>query len=192
MRRRNTRPAGPARRIFSLLAVIALFAGVAFLIAWLEPETELGGRAVAADGDSLAIGENRIRLLHVDAPEFEQTCKTKAGDDWSCGREARRAMARLLSAGAVTCRGDRHDQYERLLATCSAGGRDLGAALVESGMAMADGNYESEQRAARAAEKGIWQGSFDSPAKWRRRHQGEPFSNPLHWMFGVDSQKILP
>jgi endonuclease YncB( thermonuclease family) len=130
----------------------------------------VAGNARASDGDSFRLGDDRVRLLGIDAPELAQDCAAADGTDWPCGRAARDRMAALLSGGVVDCRPEDKDQYDRLLARCSIGGRDLGELMVTEGLAIAAGLYWQEEATARAARRGIWAGGFDKPAEWRDDH----------------------
>jgi len=75
----------------------------------------------------------------------------------------------------VACSARGRDRYGRTLAICSAGDiADLGEALVRDGYAVDYRRYTSDYLAAedeaRAARRGIWQGDFERPEDWRRRH----------------------
>ena len=77
-----------------------------------------------------------------------------------------------MAQGGVACTPRGEDRYGRLLATCSTGAvADLGAALVRDGYAVNYGRYTSDYAAAeseaRAARRGVWQGTFDNPEDWR-------------------------
>src|SRR4051794_36138869 len=83
--------------------------------AWaLDGTATITGTAHVLDGDTLEIGTTRIRLFGIDAPEGAQTCKDPRGGTWACGRSARRALERLTTGQAVTCRGRGIDDYGRL------------------------------------------------------------------------------
>lgn len=127
----------------------------------------VSGRARASDGDSFRLGDDRVRLLGLDAPELAQDCTDAAGKSWPCGRAARDRMAELLASGPVDCRPEDTDQFGRLLATCSVSGRDLGSAMVADGLATSAGRYFDEERTARRDRLGIWAGDFDQPRQWR-------------------------
>jgi endonuclease YncB( thermonuclease family) len=157
---------------------LILFAGLAFLVARLdriETRNEQG-RATVNDGDTLTLGQERIRLRGIDAPEYTQTCRSNAAD-YACGRLARQALVDLIGGRAVSCTGWRRDRYRRLLGDCRAGDVDLNRALVAAGWAVAYGGYEAEEEKARAARAGIWAGSYDRPQDWRRLHQ-RPIERP--------------
>lgn len=137
-----------------------------------EPFT---GRAYVVDGDTLDVAGDRVRLFGIDAPERFQDCRDGAGRDYRCGRAAARALAGLIGRGAVTCMLVDHDRYDRDVALCTAGGRDLSEAMVRTGQAIelahySRGRYLAAEREARAAKRGLWAGSFELPAEWRRRH----------------------
>jgi endonuclease YncB( thermonuclease family) len=127
------------------------------------------GRPRLVDGDSFFIGQTEVRMQGIDAPEGRQNCQ-REGRDWPCGEEARRTLARLIGSQPVSCRVTERDQHGRLLAYCSSGGRDLNQQMVALGYAVAFGNYEAEERAAKAAKKGMWSGQFQRPRDWRREH----------------------
>ncbi|SEP75853.1 Endonuclease YncB, thermonuclease family [Devosia sp. YR412] len=139
------------------------------LVAALEPASPpLIGQARASDGDSFRMGDIRIRLLGIDAPELAQLCDDAKGQSRPCGRTARDRLAGLLAAASVDCQSDGHDQYGRTLATCSVQGRDLGSIMVSEGLAISSGGYWHEEGEARAEGRGIWAGGFDTPSQWRR------------------------
>ena len=131
----------------------------------------LSGKVRIVDGDTLVMGDERIRLLGIDAPELTQVClDDEAPRD--CGQEAKVQLAAMVAQGPVECSGHSKDKYGRLLATCIAGGREVNAAMVRSGQAVAYGGYEDEERFAQAERRGLWAGTFDAPQTWRRQHGG--------------------
>ena len=97
--------------------------------------------ATAVDGDTLRCRDafpevnGRVRLARIDAPE-------RGAPGY---REATDALAAMIKGQEVRCRivdadprrkGFQHrDRFERPVARCSAAGRDLGEALVETHMA---------------------------------------------------------
>lgn len=148
-----------------ILAVLAVVAA-----ALDRPPPPVAGLGRVSDGDSFRLGEDRIRLLGLDAPELAQDCTGADGRTWPCGRVARDRMAALLAAGPLDCRPEGTDQYDRLLATCAIAGRDLGATMVSEGLAISSGRYWTEEAAARDSRLGIWAGDFDAPRTWRDDH----------------------
>lgn len=154
----------------ALLAIGVLVLAALLAAALDRPPPPVLGAGQASDGDSLRLGEDRVRLLGLDAPELSQDCTRADGQSWPCGRVARDRMAQLLASGPADCRPEDIDQYDRLLAICLVDGRDLGATLVSEGLAVAAGRYWTEEAAARRDRLGIWAGDFDAPRQWRDDH----------------------
>jgi endonuclease YncB( thermonuclease family) len=134
------------------------------------------GAVRVVDGDTLRAGDERIRLIGMDAPETAQTCRDAQGRAWACGVAARERLVALVARGTVACASHGRDRYGRTLAICSAGDvADLGGALVREGLAVSymdkDARYLADERAAREAGLGLWSGAFERPADWRRRNR---------------------
>ncbi len=134
----------------------------------------LAGQARVIDGDTLDVGGERVRLHGIDAPEMRQTCAAPAGD-WPCGEWARDALVQMIGGAALSCTGVERDRYGRLVAACSAGGQDLGAAMVEAGAAVAYRRYShaytGQEDRARRAGRGLWEqgeAGLVPPAQWRQ------------------------
>ena len=177
------RRAGPLRRVLDVLLAVAILGGLLVVAARFErvEERSLSGQARVADGDSLVLEGERIRLRGIDAPELAQRCR-KAGSDYACGSSARDALVAMVSGRPVICTGWERDRYGRLLAACSAGGVELNRELVSSGWAVAYGDFVAEEAAARKAGRGLWAGSFETPQGWRKQHGG--MVEDEHLLFG--------
>jgi endonuclease YncB( thermonuclease family) len=66
------------------------------------------------DGDTVEIGQAKIRLSGIDAPETDQICLDAKAQTWACGIAARDELIRFLSpAGATQLRTDQHDERSR-------------------------------------------------------------------------------
>jgi endonuclease YncB( thermonuclease family) len=152
--------------------IVVLFAVAAVVAALLEPlPPTLSGEARVSDGDTLRFGNDRVRLVGLDAPELDQTCTDEGGATWPCGRESSRRLREFIGDGAVTCETEGRDQYGRYLGRCAAHGNDLGAMLVAEGLAVASfPSYGSEEAQARREKRGIWAGEFSTPRQWRDMH----------------------
>src|SRR5262245_32694990 len=92
-----------------VLAIIAaegqgLSWGIDRMTAAAEPAAKaLSGQARIVDGDTLAIGDTRIRLWGIDAPETRQTCEGKAGGVYECGQDAAAALREVIGGRPVQC-----------------------------------------------------------------------------------------
>ena len=163
-----------------VLACFAVFlAGVNF-----QPRTayaasyDLSGRVLitkVSDGDSLRSGNLRIRLFGIDAPELTQKCSDQNGVLWDCGVAAQRQLNGLIGTNKdLQCSLRDVDQYGRLIMQCFKGSTDIGAAMVQSGHALAYRHfsdlYIGEEEQAKTAIKGIWRGTFSPPWEWRRNN----------------------
>ena len=164
---------------FALLALVALIAAKLNDAAKIEHM----GAFHAADGDSLSLGDVRLRLEGIDAPELNQSCE-RAGHAWACGRAAREALQGMVVASGTLCQGSRRDRYDRLLVICRSGtGGDINAAMVRRGMAIAYGGYGREEAEARAAKAGLWAGTFERPRDVRdHARQSSDFHGPLRFI----------
>lgn len=133
---------------------------------------QVEGRARLVDGDSLFIGRREVRMVGVDAPEGPQICQ-RAGRDWRCGDAARQALATLIGGRSIRCQGNENDQHGRLLGTCYVGSVNLNREIVAGGHAVAYGRYRAEERAAKAAGRGLWgrDVTFQMPRQWRRANR---------------------
>jgi endonuclease YncB( thermonuclease family) len=159
------------RNLLGGMAMLALIVAIAVALQWARiGEVERRGQAEVIDGDSFRLAGHELRLKGLDAPEYLQTCTDASGRENACGKTARRALAALVVNHELTCTETEKDRYGRGLVTCSVEGRDIGEAMVLQGMAVAYGGYERAEAEARAAKRGIWAGSFERPADWRKRH----------------------
>lgn len=151
-----------------MLGLFGMLAGLSAALHWWN-EAQLAGAFLAIDGDSLRYDGETLRLEGIDAPELDQTCE-RDGGIWACGREARAELARLVSAGDVTCRWRRRDLYGRPLVRCTGKAGDLGTAMVATGLAVAYGDYADAETQARADRRGLWASRFERPQDWRAAH----------------------
>jgi len=131
----------------------------------------LTGIPKVTDGDSIRIGNTRVRLFGIDAPEANQNC-TFRGIEWLCGWEATNALANIVGKHWVTCIQRDIDRYGRVVAVCTTGPIDLSAWMVVNGWARAyrrySADYVKDEEKAQNAKRGIWRGDFVNPWEWRR------------------------
>lgn len=107
-------------------------------------ETLITGRPTKiTDGDTFRIGETRIRLDGVDAPEMS----TRQGEP------ARRHLARLIGSGSVRCFDEGERSYDRIVAICyNEDGHDLAEAMVRDGWATDWARYSGGRYASLEAD----------------------------------------
>lgn len=156
----------------ALLALILVAAPAA-----AQQGTTIIGRASVIDGDTLEVRGERIRLGGIDAPESRQTCMDQAGAPYPCGRRAADALDEFAGGqGQVTCVVSTKDRYGRFIAECFKGRVNINALMVTAGWAIPYRRYGGERYAtheasAKAARRGVWQGSFTEPEAFRRRNR---------------------
>ena len=126
------------------------------------------GGARVQDGDSLAVGECRIRLAGLDVPEIGQPTKADRGED--AGRLAAAALREMVRGRALRVRPEGQDAYGRIVALVSEDGvGDLSGAMLAAGWGVA--LPSAGRRAQAAAERsglGVWgRGGIVEPRIWR-------------------------
>ncbi len=160
------------RRIKKLLALIAALILVAMGYTEIPVEQpDLIGVASVIDGDTIEIHGKHVRFFGMDAPESQQTCK-RDDKEYLCGKEASIALADQIGRQTVRCDKQDTDKYDRPVAICYVGEKELNRWMVANGHALAyrhySDRYVSEERQAKKARLGIWAGAFQAP--WDFRH----------------------
>lgn len=146
--------------------IFCLFSSTAFAL-----ECQLQCKVVSiSDGDTLTCLFNqsqiKVRLLHIDAPEYSQPY----------GNKAKQALANLVFKQNVVLKSTGYDRYQRLLAVVyNLKGENINLKLIRQGMAWAysqtEPQYMQAQEQARKSKIGLWQGSNPiHPADWRKNN----------------------
>ena len=134
---------------------------------------DITGKPRVIDGDTIHIGDTKIRLHGIDAPEMKQTCRTSKGKEQMCGVLAKQALERLVKGQDVTCKGDTRDRYKRLIAVCYVGQLNINEQMVADGWALAYRRYSTDyvraETLAKSRREGMWRTEFVTPWKWRKR-----------------------
>lgn len=150
--RRTRVPPLTARRWARRLRNLLILAGLLALGWWLAeppppavgPErvaerfTRCGaagsGFACVVDGNSFRLGERRIRIRGIDAPEREGQCPAES----ELAAQAADRLVELLNRGPFVMtaeRGDERDRYGRQLRVLTRGRNSIGDAMVEADVA---------------------------------------------------------
>jgi endonuclease YncB( thermonuclease family) len=137
---------------------------------------EITGTAQVIDGDTIRIGDTRIRLWGIDAPEGRQTCQGRNGDVYECGRDSTAVLNELIRGQPVKCDVKDRDRYGRVVAVCRTEAGELNATMVRRGWAVeykqfSRGRYSRDQAEAQHEGVGIWSGRFEMPWDWRRQQR---------------------
>jgi len=147
---------------------------VVFLPAIAEA-ADISGVAKVREGDTIHIGTTRIRLGGIDAPSVDQLCLNNSGERWTCGVAARDELAKYTDGKSWTCHVQRSDRRGRQVARCEVDGEDIQKWMVKNGWALSyvrfSHDYDADEKAAREAKAGMWQGAFIAPWDWRIRNK---------------------
>ena len=127
------------------------------------------------DGDQIQIGNSKIRLGGIDAPSVDQLCLNNTGERWTCGVAARDELTKHAGNKSWTCHTQRTDRRGRQVARCEVDGEDIQKWLVKNGWALSyvrfSHDYDEDEKAAREAKAGMWQGAFIPPWDWLIRNK---------------------
>ncbi len=113
----------------SLICLVVILA-LAYLVGVGQPPLDsvdpahITGTARVVDGDALWVGEFKIRLWGIDAPEMEKG-----------GWPSKAALEALTRGRTVSCTNMGERSHNRIVALCCADGRDIGRRMVETGFA---------------------------------------------------------
>ena len=153
-----------------------LFFGICFLLLNTNALSEniIHGNARIVDGDTIHIGQKKIRLHGIDAPERRQNCIDAKDKPYACGQQSTAFLKSLVKNKEVICEGKDKDRYGRIIGICYADGINLNSTMVKEGWAIAyryySKDYVKEEEIAKEDKKGIWQGSFEEPFIWRKKN----------------------
>jgi endonuclease YncB( thermonuclease family) len=132
---------------------------------------DIAGPLRVVDGDTLAIGEVRIRLHGIDAPEQDQNCGGQHAPMWNCGSWVTAEVRARYEGRPATCVTIDVDRYNRIVGRCRVDGEDIGAAMVESGLAFAYTRYSEaylpQQKLAERRKAGLHATGVQSPSEFR-------------------------
>ena len=139
---------------------------------------DITGPVRVVDGDTLWVGETKVRLHGIDTPERWQTCNTEHGVAYACGEHATDELMRLIDDNPVRCVDHGDGGYDRIAGQCFAGGVDLQSAMVVGGYAYAYPEYSTayvaDERRARGANTGFWAMDMQNPAVARQAQRSTP------------------
>jgi len=152
-----------------------LLALVLLLLPAIADAADISGIPRIREGGHIQIGHARIRLGGIDAPAADQLCLNTRGERWTCGVAARDELIKHAGGKSWTCHARQTDRRGRQVARCEVGGEDIQKWMVANGWALAylrfSKDYEGDEKAAREAKAGMWQGAFIAPWDWRVRNK---------------------
>ena len=126
---------------------------------------------IVTDGDTIRIGDERIRFSGIDAPEIKQTCIYQE-IEFKCGEFSKNLLIEKISNQEVSCIRENTDQYGRTLAECFVGKESLSSYLVREGYAFAYRKYSNkfilDEEYAQSKGNGMWSMDFMFPWDFRK------------------------
>ncbi len=126
---------------------------------------------IVTDGDTIRIGDERIRFSGIDAPEIKQTCIYQE-IEFKCGEFSKNLLIEKILNQQVSCIRESTDQYGRTLAECFVGKESLSSYLVREGYAFAYRKYSDkfipDEAYAQSKGNGMWSMNFMFPWDFRK------------------------
>jgi len=123
------------------------------------------------DGDTIKIGDVKIRFSGIDAPEINQTCVASEGKV-ACGKISRDILITKVTNNKISCTDEGKDFYGRVLGECFVNGESLSRYLVREGFAFAYRKYSdkfiSDEEYAKSNRLGMWSMKFQYPWDYRK------------------------
>jgi hypothetical protein len=105
----------------------------------------------------------------------DQLCLNTLGERWTCGVAARDELVKHADNKTWTCHTRQTDRRGHQVARCEVEGEDIQKWLVKNGWALSytrfSHDYDADEKEAREAKAGMWQGAFIAPWDWRVRNK---------------------
>ena len=126
--------------IFKFFLIIFIFF---FFFNGNQNQKTILGKARIIDGDTIHIGNNKIRLHGIDAPEINQDCSYN-NEDWKCGQLSKNFLLNLINLDVVNCQVKTVDKYKRYIAICFVNNLNINEMMVKNGWAIAYRYYSKD------------------------------------------------
>ena len=148
-------------KIFILCSLSSLF---------LFSNNLFASHVTVIDGDTIRLGDVKIRFSGIDAPEINQTCVASEGKV-ACGKISRDLLIEKVTNNKISCTDEGKDFYGRVLGECFVNGESLSSYLVREGFAFAyrkySDKYIKDEEYAKFNKLGMWSMEFQYPWDYR-------------------------
>ena len=148
-------------KIFILCSLSSLF---------LFSNNLFASHVTVIDGDTIRLGDVKIRFSGIDAPEINQTCVASEGKV-ACGKISRDLLIEKVTNNKISCTDEGKDFYGRVLGECFVNGESLSTYLVREGFAFAyrkySNKYIEDEEYAKFNKLGMWSMEFEYPWDYR-------------------------
>ena len=125
------------------------------------------------DGDTIRLGDVKIRFSGIDAPEINQTCVASEGKV-ACGKISKDILIAKVTNNKISCSDEGKDVYGRILGECFVNGESLSSYLVREGFAFAyrkySNKYIKDEEYAKFNNLGMWSMEFEYPWDYRSKN----------------------
>ena len=125
------------------------------------------------DGDTIKLGDVKIRFSGIDAPEIDQTCIASEGKV-ACGKISKDILITKVTNNKISCTDEGKDFYGRVLGECFVNGESLSSYLVREGFAFAyrkySNKYIEDEEYAKFNKLGMWSMEFQYPWDYRKNN----------------------
>ena len=125
------------------------------------------------DGDTIKLGDVKIRFNGIDAPEINQTCVASEGKV-ACGKISKDILLTKVTNNKISCTDEGKDFYGRVLGECFVNGESLSSYLVREGFAFAYRKYSDkyilDEEYAKSNKLGMWSMTFEYPWDFRKNN----------------------
>jgi len=151
-------------KIFILCSLSSLF---------LFSNNLFASHVTVIDGDTIRLGDVKIRFSGIDAPEINQTCVASEGKV-ACGKISRDLLIEKVTNNKISCTDEGKDFYGRVLGECFVNGESLSSYLVREGFAFAyrkySNKYIEDEEYAKFNKLGMWSMEFQYPWDYRKNN----------------------
>lgn len=164
---------------FAAAIIIAYLFGFVQDFIITPQNSQIKGKPIITDGDTVKVNNTKIRLYGIDAPETKQKCyDNKKKID--CGIEAKTKLTEIIGNNEVFCSDLDTDKYNRTSGNCyfmdTIGTKiNVGQKMVSSGYALAYQTYSLRfvvnELYAKTTMSGIWKYQFQKPWNWRKMNK---------------------
>ena len=148
------------------ILIFYLFSSIFFLTNNLY-----ASHVTVVDGDTIKLGDVKIRFSGIDAPEINQTCVASEGKV-ACGKISRDILITKVTNSKISCTDEGKDFYGRVLGECFVNGESLSRYLVREGFAFAYRKYSDkfilDEEYAKSNRLGMWSMKFQYPWDYRK------------------------
>ena len=143
-------------------------------IIFLQSNNLSASHVTVVDGDTIKLGDVKIRFSGIDAPEINQTCVASEGKV-ACGKISKDILISKVTNNKISCTDEGKDFYGRVLGECYVNGESVSRYLVREGFAFAYRKYSDkfilDEEYAKSNKLGMWSMKYQYPWDYRNSNK---------------------